>query len=181
MCVTAHILRHSHEISKEIYEDYPEVRKTKNKSMLKTVEAMHAHGTPRKGILEYMTKNSTIAPTMKDVHNLLAQMKKARYGEFPSVEARVKLFLSDFCAVTGNVGRVFADDQNTVKCVTMQTAHMRTMFDQFPEVILIDATHNTNKAHYKLFSFMVHDALGRGQHVQVSFVPQLSCWQNLVR
>ena len=51
MCVTSHILRHNHEISKEIYEDYPEVRKTKNKSMLKTVEAMYAHVTPRTQLL----------------------------------------------------------------------------------------------------------------------------------
>ena len=44
---------------------------------------------------------------------------------------------------------------------------MRSMFTNFPEVVLIDATHDTNASNYKLFSFMIHDALGKGQHVQV--------------
>ncbi|KAJ0404544.1 hypothetical protein ATCC90586_003076 [Pythium insidiosum] len=47
---------------------------------------------------------------------------------------------------------------------------MRKMFDHFPEVSLIDATHHTNNCHYKLFSFMVHDALGKGQHVQHALI-----------
>ena len=41
------------------------------------------------------------------------------------------------------------------------------MFDQFPEVLLLDATHGTNISNYKLFSFMVHDSFGKGQYVQV--------------
>ncbi|KAJ0391763.1 hypothetical protein P43SY_012097 [Pythium insidiosum] len=32
--------------------------------------------------------------------------------------------------------------------------------------VLVDTTHNVNSAHYKLFSFMVHDAFGNGQYVQ---------------
>ncbi|ETI54652.1 hypothetical protein F442_02536 [Phytophthora nicotianae P10297] len=43
---------------------------------------------------------------------------------------------------------------------------MRSMFEQFPEVLLIDATHGTNASNYKLFSFMIRDAMGKGQHVQ---------------
>ncbi|KAJ0393147.1 hypothetical protein ATCC90586_010410 [Pythium insidiosum] len=43
---------------------------------------------------------------------------------------------------------------------------MREMFELFPEVVLVDTTHNVNSAHYKLLSFMVHDAFGNGQYVQ---------------
>lgn len=52
-------------------------------------------------------------------------------------------------------------------CITLQTPHMRYLFSKFPEVLLADATHGTNRDNYKLFSFMVHDAYGNGQHVQV--------------
>lgn len=31
---------------------------------------------------------------------------------------------------------------------------------------MIDATHNTNDARYKLFSFMIHDVFGHEQYVQ---------------
>ncbi|OWY95002.1 hypothetical protein PHMEG_00035116 [Phytophthora megakarya] len=34
-------------------------------------------------------------------------------------------------------------------------------FDAFPEVVLVDATHDTNVNRYKLFSFAVHDVFGR--------------------
>lgn len=38
--------------------------------------------------------------------------------------------------------------------------------EQFPEVILINATHGTTAAKYKVFSFMAYDAFGQGQFVQ---------------
>ncbi|KAG3098898.1 hypothetical protein PI125_g15222 [Phytophthora idaei] len=37
---------------------------------------------------------------------------------------------------------------------------MRRFFEAFPEVLMMDATHNANDARYKLFSFMIHDAIG---------------------
>lgn len=43
---------------------------------------------------------------------------------------------------------------------------MRSVFYQFPEVLLIDATHGTNASKCKVFSFMTHDAFGKGQFVQ---------------
>ncbi|EEY69056.1 uncharacterized protein PITG_23301 [Phytophthora infestans T30-4] len=43
---------------------------------------------------------------------------------------------------------------------------MRLMFEQFPEVLLIDATHGTNASKFKVFSFMAHDVFGHGQFVQ---------------
>ena len=46
---------------------------------------------------------------------------------------------------------------------------MRRIYELFPEVLLIDATHGTNNANYKLLSFMVHSTFGGGEHVQVSF------------
>ncbi|GMF51106.1 unnamed protein product [Phytophthora fragariaefolia] len=43
---------------------------------------------------------------------------------------------------------------------------MVELFDRFPEVLLIDATHGTNACKYKVFSFMAHDIFGKGQYVQ---------------
>ena len=70
--------------------------------------------------------------------------------------------------------------QNVAEVFTLQTAHMRSMFREFPEVLLIDATHCTNKHNYKLFSFMVHDTFGHGQHVLVSGAKiVLKLWRNI--
>ncbi|KAG6950501.1 hypothetical protein JG688_00014131 [Phytophthora aleatoria] len=40
----------------------------------------------------------------------------------------------------------------------------------FPEVLLVDATHRTNSEHFKLFSFMVQDSFGLGQHVEHALI-----------
>ncbi|KAG6944103.1 hypothetical protein JG687_00018051 [Phytophthora cactorum] len=48
---------------------------------------------------------------------------------------------------------------------------MRSLFSCFTEVLLVDAIHGTNSEHYKVFSFMVHDSFGRGQHIQHALVP----------
>ncbi|ETI36169.1 hypothetical protein F441_17524 [Phytophthora nicotianae CJ01A1] len=34
--------------------------------------------------------------------------------------------------------------QKTATCITVQTKHMRYLYDRFPEVVLIDTTHGTN-------------------------------------
>ena len=44
------------------------------------------------------------------------------------------------------------------------------MFNAFLEVLNIDSTHNTNTERYKLFSFMMTDALGSGQYVQHAII-----------
>ncbi|KAF1772688.1 hypothetical protein GQ600_7508 [Phytophthora cactorum] len=52
------------------------------------------------------------------------------------------------------------------------------LFEHFPEVLVADDTHDTNSSDYKLFSFMVHDAMGKGQHVQVSCASNPRCIQH---
>eukprot|EP00644_Phytophthora_capsici_P015587 jgi/Phyca11/55809/gw1.44.142.1 len=47
---------------------------------------------------------------------------------------------------------------------------MKRLFRAFPEVVLVDATHDTNANRYKLFSFAVHDVFGKGQYVFHSLV-----------
>lgn len=43
---------------------------------------------------------------------------------------------------------------------------MREMFARFPKVLLIDATHGTNRSKFKIFSKMAHDVFRKGQYVQ---------------
>jgi hypothetical protein len=70
----------------------------------------------------------------------------------------------------GNVAEVFLDSCNQALGIVFQTAGMRKMIAKFPQIVLVDATYCTNASNYKLFSFMVTDAFGRGQFVQHAFV-----------
>ncbi|KAE9040216.1 hypothetical protein PR001_g6626 [Phytophthora rubi] len=90
--------------------------------------------------------------------------------------------MTDFGEIPGNVGRIFVDDvdgKRVAACITLRTKHMRNLFTQFPEVLLIDATHGTNRSKYKVFAFMAHDTFGKGQFVQHALL-QNERWPTLL-
>ncbi|KAF1793969.1 hypothetical protein GQ600_7431 [Phytophthora cactorum] len=96
---------------------------------------------------EYIGENTTVQPAMKDVHNLVACLKRETYA-FPTIEERIASILGILPVVKAIFSRVYASEKN------------------FPEVLLIDATDDTNVSNYKLFIFMIQDVVGKGQHVQ---------------
>jgi hypothetical protein len=65
---------------------------------------------------------------------------------------------------------VLVDKDGHAAAITFQTFGMRKLFAKFPEVVLVDTTYCTNTSRYKLFSFMVTDAFGKGQFVQHAFI-----------
>ncbi|POM69320.1 Hypothetical protein PHPALM_14399, partial [Phytophthora palmivora] len=165
VCITKQKTGHNHAVGEEVYQHYHEARTVSDDEVLATVQTLHRAGASRKRILEYITENTNVQPSMKDVHNLVDRLKRESYV-FPSVEERIRVILEDFATQPGNLARVYSNSEGTVECISIQSAHMRAMFDKFPEVVFIDATHDTNDNNYKLFSFMIHDAMGKGQHVQ---------------
>jgi hypothetical protein len=98
-------------------------------------------------------------------------MKKQNHGG-DTEEIRMKKILEEFMERGGgNKAKIFVSGKPKIaRCITFQTGTMRKQFEAFPEVVLVDSTHGTNNRRYKLFSFMVHDAFGKGQFVQHSFV-----------
>lgn len=63
--------------------------------------------------------------------------------------------------------------------ISIATATMRAMYTRFPELVLVDCTHKTNKNNYQLCSFMVIDENGHGQVVQHSLLETNSDWHML--
>ncbi len=104
--------------------------------------------------------------TPKDIHNLIAKSKYQHLGECKEVDVRLQELLSEFCEKeVGNTSKMYVVNDN-ITCVTFQTGFMRKIFEAFPQILFVDATYNTNVNRYKLFSFMVQDAFGKGQFVQ---------------
>ncbi|OWY97561.1 hypothetical protein PHMEG_00031880, partial [Phytophthora megakarya] len=69
----------------------------------------------------------------------------------------------------GNVAQVLVDPEtNIVRIATFQTARMKRFFMAFPEVVLVDSTHDTNANRYKLFSFVVHDVFGKTANKRIT-------------
>jgi hypothetical protein len=92
------------------------------------------------------------------VHNMVSKMREKRRGA--TTEERLEAVLQALCESRGNRASVFVDDDKRAQTITLQTRKMRRWFKAFPEVLLVDATHNTNESRYKLFSFMVNDVYG---------------------
>ena len=116
---------------------------------------------------------------MKDLHNLLQKITQLSRGGLSEDEILINT-LKDFSSVAGNYCTVHQDSNSVAKTISITSNHMIKMFDMFPEVVLVDTTFNTNKNGYKLFSMMIHDSFGKGQHVQHSLMERetKSCFRN---
>lgn len=116
-------------------------------------------------IMEYLRRRTGKRVTLRDVHNMVANTKEARRGA-TTVGSRLDCCFRDFCSQKGNTATVYVDEDKLAQTITFQTHQMHRFFEAFPEVMVVDATHNINDARYKLFSFIFHDVSGHGQYVQ---------------
>lgn len=159
------ILSHNHSIDSTNFQYYPKNRRIVDQDLLDHVEVMVASSASKKKILAEIRKRTEKKVTQKDVRNLINKIKlKMNKGE--STSARLQSYLVEFAKNKQNTCCVFNNDIGKTGVITVQTGHMKKMMQQFPETILVDATHNTNMEKYKLFSFMISDAFGFGQYVQ---------------
>ncbi|KAF1778927.1 hypothetical protein GQ600_8836 [Phytophthora cactorum] len=110
--------------------------------------------------MRYLRRRTGKQVTLRDVHNLVSKLKEIRRGA-TTVESRLECCFREFCSQTENTATVYVDDNKLAQTITFPTQQMRRAL---PEVMMVDATHNTNDARYKLFSFMIHDVFG---HVRI--------------
>ncbi|KAE8979163.1 hypothetical protein PR002_g24496 [Phytophthora rubi] len=161
------------------------------------MDELRRAGAKKKSIMRYIQEKSGCVPNNQDVHNLVRKLKK-QSDTAPTSAKRLRQWMIEFSAEPGNIGRIFVDKvqkKTVATCITSQTEHMRELFDRFPEVLMIDATHGTNVSKYKVnathgtnvskyevlmidathgtnvskykvFSIMAHDVFGKGQFVQ---------------
>ncbi|KAE8956287.1 hypothetical protein PR001_g31783, partial [Phytophthora rubi] len=108
---------------------------------------------------------------LKDVHNMIQRQRVKTQAGLNDAQ-RALAVLDEFCRQNGgNPAEIVVDsDTDVARIVTFQTAKMKRLFKAFPEVVLVDSTHDTNANRYKLFSFVVHDVFGKGQYVHHALV-----------
>ncbi|KAE9350460.1 hypothetical protein PR003_g5362 [Phytophthora rubi] len=133
-----------------------------NALILATVSDMASAGTTPKEIRAWLRKKTGKKTKLKDVHNMFQDLKKAYKRNMSDVE-RTESILEEFASEQeGNTAQIFVDKARGVAvAVTLQSAGMKRSFAAFPEVLMVDSTHDTNCNGYKLFSFVVHDCFGK--------------------
>ncbi|OWZ22540.1 LOW QUALITY PROTEIN: hypothetical protein PHMEG_0002731 [Phytophthora megakarya] len=109
--------------------------------------------------------------TLRDIHNTIQESKQKFCGGSVDAERALAVLHEFIEATPGNTAEFIVDSENNiVRVVTFQSARQKRLFTAFPEVVLVDATHDTNVNGYKLFRFAVHDVFGLGQYVQHALV-----------
>ncbi|OWZ00282.1 hypothetical protein PHMEG_00028563, partial [Phytophthora megakarya] len=142
---------HNHIQSAFLFQFYAENRKITDAKLLQDVMHMDEAGK---------------ACSLRDVHNLLASLKRKRRGN-QTDEERTEALLTEFCESEGNSAVIYVNhDTQIAETIIFPTARKKRLFSAYPEVILVDATHCTNRNAYKRFGIMVTDVFGAGQYVQ---------------
>ncbi|KAG3078674.1 hypothetical protein PC121_g7196 [Phytophthora cactorum] len=154
--ITGFDVRHNHSVSKAVYANHVSNRRVKNPSILAFVDELQAARSKPKLFMQYLRKKTGKKVALRDVHNMVARMKEKRRGG-ATAEERLEMVLRGIFECRGNRATVYVDDDKTAQTITLQTRQMRRLFKAFAEVLLVDATYNTNDSRYKLFSFMVND------------------------
>ncbi|ETL77429.1 hypothetical protein L917_21627 [Phytophthora nicotianae] len=160
-CVVLTRERHNYGLNKHTFDDYAEIRTVKDSKLGQDVAVLHKAGASALGILRYLREQTGKKTKLRDVHNMVQRYKVAEHAGLTDTQ-RAFTVLDEFARQNdGNSAQVLVDPESKVaRIATFQTARMKRLFKAFPEVVMVDSTHNTNVNRYKLFSFVVHDVFG---------------------
>ncbi|KAE9015493.1 hypothetical protein PR001_g14888, partial [Phytophthora rubi] len=162
---------HNHDLNDHVWDEYSGDRTVKDAGLQQDVEVLRKAGATAKGILQYLRERTGIKTKLKDVHHAI-QRQRGKTQAVLNDAQRALAVLDEFCRQNGgNSAEIVVDsDTDVARIVTFQTAKMKRLFKAFPEVVLVDSTHDTNANRYKLFSFVVYDVFGKEQYVHHALV-----------
>ncbi|KAG3245706.1 hypothetical protein PI124_g9546 [Phytophthora idaei] len=96
-------------------------------------------------IYECIRDHSSYKVTKQDVSNLLVKIRKELRGEADD-DLAVAEFLVEFGEEDkDNVISVDDTSSGETGAISLTTGRMRTVFAKFPELLLVDGTHKTNR------------------------------------
>ncbi|POM66416.1 LOW QUALITY PROTEIN: Secreted protein [Phytophthora palmivora] len=158
--------------------------------VLNDVEMMVNAGGKATRIYDYIRSNTPHRVTMGDVGMQLKPYPLLKYhtvqannvlcfvkGDALSDEDQVAELLVKFNLESpGNVSTVHENARGQTAVVSVSSELMRKHYSRFPELLLIDCTHNTNRNRYQLLTLMGMDQYGNGQPVQHSIIERNADW-----
>jgi len=157
-------LQHSHRISCEIMKHYTSSRKLSTPEQLELNELLVLRPN-NKQLLDYIHVKYDKLVTLKDIQNMKLSLKrtkaKGRRDEQILLDSLEDALIKDANAKGG----VTVTENNEIATVSFQTGRMSTLFEKFPEILLIDGTYNVNRAKMPLYCFMVEDGFGNGRNI----------------
>ncbi|OWY95956.1 hypothetical protein PHMEG_00033900, partial [Phytophthora megakarya] len=96
-------------------------------------------------IYDYIRNHSKYKTTTKDVDNLMSRIRGELRGEASDDVAVAEFLLAFNETDPDNVSSVDESDSGDPGAISLTTSHMHRIFNAFPELVMIDYTHKTNR------------------------------------
>lgn len=119
---------------------------------------LRANKKPLRGHLE---KESSKVVTLRDLSNLAAKIKKGDSRN--DLEATVILLQDTYKATV----RLLTDENNELRAILFQDDSMQRSFEDYPEIIFIDATYKLLETRMSCFLVIGEDGNGESEIVAV--------------
>ena len=151
--------KHNHAIEREIYTRLPRQRAAHNSVIAKEIEdaiKLQANSKLLKQQIEMTTGQKIM---LKDISNVQQNSKKNtnRYNLQDVIDYLSKQ--------PGSCTDVVLDEENNFKGLFYQDAYMQNMFNQFPELLLVDATYKLLELRMPIYLLMCVDGDGLSEIV----------------
>ncbi|KAG3252671.1 hypothetical protein PI124_g2740 [Phytophthora idaei] len=156
---------HNHKLGSSSYGNHPSIRRVQDEDVIAFVNELQAAGPKTKLVLQFLRKKTGSRFELKQACNIQGRSQLRREAEGSTARVykcgekagswRSRILHSD-----RNTATIYVDDDKLAQTIAFQTLKLRRFFEDFPQVLMVDTTHNTNDARYKLFSFMIHDVFG---------------------
>ncbi|KAH9364382.1 hypothetical protein HPB48_016253 [Haemaphysalis longicornis] len=115
----------------------------------------------KKLLREQLEVQSNKAVTLRDLSNLAARKKQGCSRN--DLEATVKLLQNKYASTV----RLLTDENNELRAIFFQDDAMRRSFEDYPEIIFIDATYKLLETRMSCFLMLVEDGNGESEIVAV--------------
>ncbi|RLN02488.1 hypothetical protein BBJ28_00019803 [Nothophytophthora sp. Chile5] len=168
------VFAHNHALEKRNFTTYASSRGIEQAENKTAVKEMVTHGRKRSVIYDFLLGQGENV-IQKDVDNIV-QMLQAERADPRDDDDACAVLLAKFASVEGNVVTVDETDAGETGVISLSSRHMRTVFSRFPELLLVDCTHKTNRSNYQLCTLMGIDENGEGQPVQQSVLERNADW-----
>ncbi|KAH8027311.1 hypothetical protein HPB51_004223 [Rhipicephalus microplus] len=119
---------------------------------------------PNQSIIQKLKEETGKVIIAKDVHNMRTNNNRGNDTE------KLLQMISDLREKEQATVIPITDESQELRLLYVQTCQMHRMFEEYPEVLFLDATYRTNKHRMPLFVFMVEDGVSSSHVVAYAFV-----------
>jgi hypothetical protein len=137
------LFKHNHRVDEDTFGTYPSSRGVKNPEIATRVHDMIQTRAKRSLIYDFLLQHGENV-TRRDLDNMIAKhrLSVATVNDGDATAAIIAEFTQDG---TGNVVTVDETPSGETGVISLTTRHMRSLYARFPEMILVDCTHQTNR------------------------------------